>query len=176
MTRAAGFVRGASAFVAPTATVRGDVRLGAWSSIWFRAVVRAHAGSVDVGERSNVQDGAVLVGIGQATVIGADVTIGHRAMLIGCRVGDHCLIGNASTVLSGAVLPPWTFVTVGSCVGPELRIPEGSLVTGRPARVLRPIADRERALMASAPAHYVQLLQAYRGSGTRPLVGTGSST
>jgi carbonic anhydrase/acetyltransferase-like protein (isoleucine patch superfamily) len=147
-------------FIAPTAVVGDDVVLGENASVWFHACVRTAGDAVTVGERTNVQDHAVIIGAGR-TAIGADVTIGHRARLFGCAVGDHSLIGNASTVLAGTELPPWTFVAVGAVVGSGLVIPEGSLLAGNPARVLRPITPQERGFMSSAADHYVQLVQGY---------------
>lgn len=138
-----------------------EVVLGADTSVWFHAALRAEGGAVVVGERTNVQDHAVVIGGGRVTRIGSDVTIGHRARLFGCTVGDHSLIGNASTLLAGTELPAWTFVAVGSVVGPGLTIPEGSLLAGRPARVLRPITAEERGFMSSAGDHYVLLVEGY---------------
>jgi carbonic anhydrase/acetyltransferase-like protein (isoleucine patch superfamily) len=144
---------GRATFVAPSASVIGDVVLGDESSVWFGTVLRGDVFPIRIGARSNVQDNAVVhvTGGQAATSLGDDVTIGHMALIHGCTVGNRCLIGMGSTVLDGAVIEDDCLVAAGSLVPPRMRIPTGSLAMGRPARVVRVLspADLEHIREAS---------------------------
>ena len=155
-----------SAWVAGTATVRGDVTLGEDVSVWFGAVLRGDEAPVTVGDRTNIQDGAVLhVSAGFPCVVGADVTIGHGAVVHGCTVEDGALIGIRATVLDGAVIGAGAMVGAGAVVPPGMRVPPGMLALGVPARVAGPLTDSQRAAGPRAVSNYVARKEMYRRGG-----------
>jgi carbonic anhydrase/acetyltransferase-like protein (isoleucine patch superfamily) len=132
------------AFVAPGARVVGDVAIGAGASVWYNAVVRAERAPVVIGERSNVQDGASLhVDADSGVTIGRDVSIGHNAVVHGCRIGDGSLVGMGAVVLSGAVIGEHSLVAGGAVVLGGTVVPPRSLVAGVPAAVRRSLTDEE---------------------------------
>jgi carbonic anhydrase/acetyltransferase-like protein (isoleucine patch superfamily) len=142
---------GEGAFIAPGASVVADVRLGLGVSVWYGAVLRGDIAPVIIGDRSNVQDGTVIhVADDGPCLVGADVVVGHRAMLHACRVDDACLIGMQATVLDDAVIGLGSIVGAGAVVTPRTIIPPYSLVLGVPAKVVRTLdpgaADEHRAL------------------------------
>lgn len=146
----------ASSFVAPGAVVIGRVSIGAESSIWYGAVLRGDEEEIRIGDRSNIQDCVVVhTTCGQgATIIGSDVTIGHRAVLHGCRIGDGAMIGIGAIVLDGAVVEPGAVVAAGAVVAPGKVVGSGALWAGCPAREVRPIKPAEIAFLRDNPAHY----------------------
>jgi carbonic anhydrase/acetyltransferase-like protein (isoleucine patch superfamily) len=161
-----------SAFIHPLAAVMGDVTLGARASVWPTAVIRADSAAITVGADTNVQDGAVLhVDRGFPMVIGARVSIGHRAVLHGATVEDDCLIAMGAILLNGVVVGAGSLVGAGAVCREGMRIPPRSVVLGVPARVARDatseITDRIRRTMES----YL-LLQAEYRAGKYPLLGT----
>jgi carbonic anhydrase/acetyltransferase-like protein (isoleucine patch superfamily) len=142
---------GEGVFIAPGAAVVADVRLGLGVSVWYGAVLRGDIAPVIIGDRSNVQDGTVIhVADDGPCLVGADVVVGHRAMLHACRVEDACLIGMQATVLDDAVIGFGSIVGAGAVVTPRTVIPPHSLVLGMPAKVVRTLdekaADENRAL------------------------------
>jgi carbonic anhydrase/acetyltransferase-like protein (isoleucine patch superfamily) len=142
---------GEGAFIAPGASVVADVRLGVGVSVWYGAVLRGDIAPVVIGDRSNIQDGTVIhVADDGPCLVGADVVVGHRAMLHACRVEDACLIGMQATVLDDAVIGFGSVVGAGAVVTPRTIIPPHSLVLGMPAKVVRTLdekaADEHRAL------------------------------
>jgi carbonic anhydrase/acetyltransferase-like protein (isoleucine patch superfamily) len=151
------------AFIAPNATLIGDVRIGAGSSVWFGCVLRGDVGFIRVGERSNVQDLACIHmtdGLSNTT-IGDDVTIGHGAILHGCTVEDGALIGMGAILLDGVVVGKDSVVAAGALVPPRTVIPPGSMVKGSPAKVVRAATEEERAMGRQGAAHYVAGARAY---------------
>jgi carbonic anhydrase/acetyltransferase-like protein (isoleucine patch superfamily) len=153
-------------FIAPNATVIGDVRVGDQSSVWFGTVVRGDVYPIRIGARTNIQDNSVVhvTGGKEKTTIGDDVTIGHLALIHGCTIGHRCLIGMGSVVLDGAVIEDDCLIAAGSLIPPRTRIPSGSFVVGRPARVLRTLTEDDRELIRDASARYVALAHELRGS------------
>jgi carbonic anhydrase/acetyltransferase-like protein (isoleucine patch superfamily) len=152
-----------SAFVAAGASVVGDVRVGAQASIWFGCVLRGDLASIEIGVRSNVQDGTVIhVGDQDPTRIGDDVVVGHRAVLHGCTIGDRCLIGMQATILDGAKIGHGSIV--GSCalVTAASEIPPNSLVLGVPAKVVRQLDPGQEAFTEQLAAKYCRLAHNYR--------------
>jgi gamma-carbonic anhydrase len=149
---------GRGVFVAPNASIIGDVVVGEQSSIWFGTVVRGDAFPIRIGDRTNVQDNTVIhiTGGKAKTTIGDDVTIGHLAIIHGCTIGNRCLIGMGSVVLDGAVIEDDCFVAAGSLVPPGMRVPSRSLVMGRPAKVVRVLAEADHEAIRDAGALYVQ--------------------
>lgn len=151
------------AWAAPTTTLIGRVRLEGQASVWYGAVLRADLETITVGERSNIQDGCVLhADPGLPVSIGAGVTVGHRAVVHGCTVGDGCLIGMGSVVLNGATIGDNSLVAAGATVLEGTEIPEGSLVAGTPAKVRRALTDEEREALQLSADQYVQLAQRHR--------------
>lgn len=161
-----------SAYIHPLAAVMGDVALGARVSVWPTAVIRADTAAITIGADTNVQDGAVLhVDTGFPLVIGARVSIGHRAVLHGATVEDDCLIAMGAILLNGVVVGAGSLVGAGAVCREGMRIPPRSVVLGVPARVAREatseITDRIRHTMEG----YL-LLQADYRAGKYPLMGT----
>jgi carbonic anhydrase/acetyltransferase-like protein (isoleucine patch superfamily) len=157
-------VIGEGVFLAPNATIIGDVELGDHASVWFGAVLRGDVGRIRVGKRSNVQDNAVLHmtdGLSH-TLVGDDVTIGHGAILHGCVVGDRCLVGMGSVLLDNASIGDESVVAAGSLVAPRLVAPARSLVRGSPAKVVREVSEAERGMGLYGAAHYVEKAREYR--------------
>jgi gamma-carbonic anhydrase len=144
-------------WIAPSATVIGDVVLGEASSVWFGAVLRGDVCPIRIGARTNIQDNAVIHVTNRTapTNVGSDVTIGHLALLHGCTVGDRCLVGMGSVVLDGAVLEDECLVGAGALVPPGMRVASQSLVLGRPARRVRTLTETELAQIRSAADQYV---------------------
>jgi carbonic anhydrase/acetyltransferase-like protein (isoleucine patch superfamily) len=156
-----------AAFVAPGAFVIGDVTLGADASIWYHTTVRGDINWIRIGRRTNIQDGCVLhVDSGEwPTLVGDEVTVGHRAVLHGCTVEDRCLIGMGAIVLNGAVIGASSIVAAGAVVLEGRHIPPRSLVAGIPAQIVRKLdASVDREFLRSAD-HYVELAAAHRALG-----------
>ena len=153
-----------AAWVAPGAFVIGDVTLGAEASVWFNAVLRGDSDAVRVGARTNIQDGSVLhTDRGSPCVLGEDCTVGHLAVVHGCRIGDRCLIGMGAVVLSGAEIGDESLVAAGALVPEGGSYPPRSLLAGAPVRRLREISedDLERLIRPNA-RHYIDYARAYR--------------
>ncbi|KQN37401.1 acetyltransferase [Sphingomonas sp. Leaf407] len=153
----------ADAWVAPSADLIGAVRLGAQASVWFGATIRADNGPIVVGARSNIQDGAVLHGDpGAPLTVGEDCTIGHRAILHGCTIGDRVLIGMGATILNHAVIADDCVVGAGALVTEGKSFPPGSLIVGSPARAVRTLTDEQLAGLRLSAAVYVAKAKHYR--------------
>jgi len=131
-------------WIAPSADLIGDVRLAEGSSVWFRAVIRADNTPIVIGERSNVQDGAMLHSDpGSPLTVGADVTIGHHAILHGCTIGNGALVGMGAIVLNGAIIGEGCLVGAGALVTEGKTFPPRSLIVGSPAKAKRELTDAE---------------------------------
>ncbi|HEU4619230.1 MAG TPA: gamma carbonic anhydrase family protein [Gammaproteobacteria bacterium] len=150
-------------FAAPTASVIGRVRLGRDVSIWFGAVLRGDSEAISIGDRSNVQDNAVVHVDGDApTDVGADVTIGHAAIVHGCRVGDFSLIGINATILSHAVIGRYCIVGAHALVTEGKQFPDRSLIVGVPAKRIREVTEEEMRMLEASAEHYVEMGRRYR--------------
>jgi carbonic anhydrase/acetyltransferase-like protein (isoleucine patch superfamily) len=150
-------------FIAPNATVLGDVTLNAQSSIWFGAVVRGDTDSIIVGARSNIQDLSVLhTDSGIKCRVGDRVTVGHAAIVHGCTIEDDVLIGMRAVVLNRAVIGAESIVAAGALVPEGMIIPPRSLVMGMPAKVVRPITPADLERIHYAAQHYVEASAAFR--------------
>ena len=152
-----------TAFVADTATLIGDVTLGARSSVWFGAVLRGDVFHIRIGEETSIQDNAVIhVTHDQyATEVGSRVTVGHGVTLHGCTVGDLCIVGMGAIVLDQAVIGDRSIVGAGALVTPGTKIPPGHLAVGSPARPKRPLTEEELSWLESSAQHYVELARGY---------------
>jgi len=155
-----------SAWIAPGAVVTGDVSLGPRSSVWFNTVIRGDTAAVSIGADTNVQDNSTVhVDADFPAVIGARVTVGHRAIIHGCVIEDDCLIGMGSVILSGAKIGRGSLVGAASLVREGQEIPAGSLVVGAPARVAGQVGDAHRQAIARGTQHYVELSRSYLERG-----------
>ncbi len=156
-------ITGDDFFVADNATVVGNVRIENNASIWFNAVIRGDNELITIGENSNVQDGSVLhTDPGVPLVIGKNVTVGHKVMLHGCVIGDNSLIGINSVILNGAKIGKNCLVGANSLVTEGKEIPDGSLVMGSPAKVIKQLsADQQQKLALSAET-YVQNFKRFK--------------
>ena len=155
-------------WVAPNATVVGQVVLKKNCSIWFGAVLRADNDIIEIGENSNVQDNSVLhVDSGAPMRIGRDVTIGHMAMLHGADVGDGSLIGIGAILLNGCRIGRGCIIGAGALVTEGREIPDGMLAVGAPARAVRPVTEAEQAMLAHSAQHYVDNWRRY-AAGLQP--------
>ena len=151
-------------FIAPSADVIGEVEIGADSSIWFGCVVRGDIHFITIGKRTNIQDLSMLhvthftkddKSDGNPTVIGDDVTIGHRVMLHGCEIKNACLIGMSATILDGAVIGEESIVGANSLVTKGKKFPPRSLIVGSPAKLARELNDEEVASLYKSSQNYV---------------------
>lgn len=150
-------------FVAPSAAVIGRVTLGRDASIWFGTVLRGDSNVIRIGERTNVQDNAVIhVDADAPATIGNEVTIGHAAVVHGCTIGDRTLIGINATILSHAVIGAHCIVGAGALITERKQFPDGSLIIGAPARRARELTPAEIAMLAESAAHYAELGRRYR--------------
>ena len=153
----------ASAFVAPTAQLVGDVELQARSSVWYTAVLRAEFDPIVLGERSNLQDGVVVhTDTGKPARIGSGVSVGHRAVLHGCTIENDCLIGMGSVVLNGAVIGQGSLIAAGAVVQEGALIPPRSLVAGVPGKVRRELSHEEVDKIRHNAEIYVDLARLHR--------------
>jgi carbonic anhydrase/acetyltransferase-like protein (isoleucine patch superfamily) len=158
------------AYVDAAATVIGDVTIGAGASLWPGVVARGDIHRIEIGARTNIQDGSILhvthdsefAPGGHPLIIGAGVTVGHRVVLHACAVGDFCLVGMGSIVLDGAVLEPRVLLGAGSVVAPGKQLEGGYLWLGTPARCVRPLTDAEQAYLDYSANYYAELGQRHR--------------
>lgn len=150
------------ALVAKNAVVVGDVRLGTGTNVWFTCVLRGDDEPISIGARSNVQDGSVVhVDFGYPVTIGEDVTIGHKAMIHGCEIGDGALIGMGAILLTGCKVGAHSIIGAGALVPEGMVIPPRSLVVGLPAKVRREVTEAERERMVFSAEHYVERARNY---------------
>lgn len=161
---------GHGVWVAPNATVIGDVRLGDGASVWWNAVLRGDNDPITIGAGTNIQDGSVLhTDLGVPLTLGRDVTVGHLVMLHGCTVGDGALIGIGSVILNRAVIGAHSLVGARSLV-PEGKVyPDGVLLMGSPAKVVRELTEEEIAKLEKSARHYEENARRYRET-LQPLV------
>lgn len=152
-----------SAWVADSAQVMGNVELADDASIWFGAVLRGDTETIRIGRRSNVQDSSVLhADMGMPLVVGDDVTVGHKVMLHGCTIGDGALIGIGAIVLNGARIGKGCLVGAGALVTEGKEFPDGSMILGSPARVVRELTAEQRDGLRLSALHYVENARRYR--------------
>lgn len=154
--------------VQPGAQIIGDVEIGADSSIWFNVVLRGDVHYIRIGARSNIQDNVTVhVTTGTwPTLVGDDVTVGHGAILHGCRIGNRCLIGMGAIVMDNAQIGDDCLVAAGALVTPGTVIPPGHLVLGSPAKVGRVLRPGEHEHIARSARGYVELAASYRRQGS----------
>ncbi|MEU9667564.1 gamma carbonic anhydrase family protein [Streptomyces bobili] len=150
------------AFVAPTASVIGDVTLAAGASVWYGAVLRGDVERISVGAQSNIQDNCTLhADPGFPLTVGERVSVGHNAVVHGASVGDDCLIGMGATVLNGAVIGAGSLVAAQALVPQGMEVPPGSLVAGVPAKIRRELTEEERQGVTLNGTLYADLAKAH---------------
>lgn len=153
----------ASAYVAHGATLLGAVKIGARANVWPGAILRADIEEILIGEGSSIQDGVCIhLADDLPTVVGAFVTVGHRAVLHGCRIGDGCLIGMNSTVLDGAEIGARSIVAAGAVVPPRMKVPAGSMVVGCPAKIKKALSEEEQAALRLWAEKYLVVSAAHK--------------
>jgi carbonic anhydrase/acetyltransferase-like protein (isoleucine patch superfamily) len=154
---------GERVFVAPTAHLTGDLEAGDDCSFWFATAARGDVNFIRIGARTNVQDGTILHVTHEThpLVVGDDVVIGHSCTIHGCTLETACLIGIGARVLDGAVVESGAMVAAGALVPPRMRVTSGMLALGAPAKLVRPLSDRERDEIAAIAARYVGVKDAY---------------
>ena len=154
-----------TALIVPTATIIGDVTIGADSSVWFQVVVRGDVNYIRIGSRTNIQDGTVVHVTNRThpTIIGNDVTVGHNVTLHGCTVGDRCLIGIGAILLDGAEIGDDSMIGAGALITPGTVVPPGSLVIGAPAKVKRQLNDKEIEHLKQSASNYLEYMKSYQG-------------
>lgn len=149
-------------FIAPGSHVIGSVILEKGSSVWFNAVLRGDCDEIRIGENTNIQDGSVLhTDENVPLTIGKGVTVGHKVMLHGCQIGDYSLIGINAVVLNGAKIGKYCLIGANSLVTENMQIPDGSVVMGSPAKVVKQLPEEHYRLLEKSAAHYVKSAENY---------------
>ena len=162
----------ASVYIDEQALVVGEVSIGEDSSVWPMSVVRGDVNSIEIGERTNIQDGSVLhvthdseyAEGGMPLVIGSDVTVGHKVILHACQVEDGCLIGMGATVLDGALIRAGSMIGAGALVPPGKVLESGYLYLGSPVKQVRELTEKEKRFLEYSAAHYVRLKNRHKAS------------
>ncbi|XP_066311789.1 gamma carbonic anhydrase 1, mitochondrial-like isoform X2 [Miscanthus floridulus] len=164
------------AFVAPSASLIGDVQVGPGASIWYGCVLRGDGNNIQIGSGTNIQDNSLvhvaksnLSGKVFPTIIGNNVTVGHSAVLQGCTVEDEAFVGMGATLLDGVVVEKHGMVAAGALVRQNTRIPCGEVWGGNPAKFLRKLTDDEIAFIAESAANYSSLSKAHADENAKPL-------
>jgi carbonic anhydrase/acetyltransferase-like protein (isoleucine patch superfamily) len=151
-----------SAFIAETAVLIGDVRVGPYASIWYNTVIRADLTRIEIGAYSNIQDGTVIhLEKDHPCIIGEYVTVGHMAMLHGCEIEDDCLIGMNAVILTGAKIGKGSIIAAGALIPEGKIIPEKSLVMGMPGKIIRKVTDDDFSGHQGA-LNYVGYMKSYQ--------------
>jgi len=158
-------------WIAPSADIIGDVEIGEDSSVWFGCVIRGDVHYIKIGKRTSIQDMSMIhvthfkkekkIGDGYPTIIGDDVTIAHRVMLHGCKIGNACLIGMSATILDGAEIGDESIVGAGALVTGGKKFPPRSLILGSPAKAIRTLTDEEVAKIYDNAKNYVNYKNDY---------------
>lgn len=155
----------ADVFVAPTAVIIGDVEIGEGSSVWFGVVIRGDVEAIRIGRRTNIQENVVIhADPGVPTTVGDEVTVGHGAIVHGCRVASRAQIGMGAVVLNGASVGSGTLIGAGAVVPEGAEIPPGAVALGVPAKVRRESTQEERQGLLASAEHYAQRGRAMRAA------------
>jgi len=150
-------------WIAPSASVMGNVALKQNASIWWGAVLRGDNDPITIGENSNIQDGSVLhTDAGIPLTIGANVTVGHMVMLHGCTIGDGSLIGIGSIILNGAKIGKNCLIGAGALITEGKEIPDNSMVVGAPGKIIREVSEHQAMILQASALHYVENWKRYR--------------
>jgi len=157
-------VWGENCFIAPNATIVGDVSIGNNCSVWFNAVIRGDVNTITIGNDSNIQDGAVIHATYQKakTFIGSRVSVGHNAIVHGCTLKDHVLVGMGAIVMDDAVVEEYCIIAAGSVILERTICESGYLYAGIPAKKIKPITEEQRALLNKLPDNYIMYADWFR--------------
>jgi len=155
---------GDNCFIAPNATIVGNVVMGNNCSVWFNAVVRGDVNSISIGNDSNIQDGAVIHATYQkaSTTIGNRVSVGHNAIVHGCTLNDHVLVGMGAIVMDDVVVEEYCIIAAGSVVLERTICESGFLYAGTPAKKIKPVTEEQRALLNKLPDNYIMYSDWFR--------------
>lgn len=155
---------GENSYVAPSADLIGDVRIGRDCSIWFNTTLRGDVMPIIIGDETNIQDNTVLHGTFKkcGAVLGNRVTVGHSVVLHGCKIGDLVLIGMGTVIMDEAEIPSRSIVGAGSLVTENAKFPEGHLIMGRPAKAVRPLTEKELAFLPQSANNYIEYKKWYK--------------
>lgn len=155
---------GDNCFIAPNATIVGDVTMGTNCSVWFNAVIRGDVNTITIGNDSNIQDGAVIHAtyLKAATTIGNRVSVGHNAIVHGCILKDHVLVGMGAIIMDNAVVEEYCIIGAGSVVLENTSCETGFLYAGTPAKKIKPITEEQRALLNKLPDNYIMYSDWFR--------------
>ena len=155
---------GENCFIAPNATIVGDVVMGNNCSVWFNAVIRGDVNSISIGNDSNIQDGAVIHATYQkaSTTIGNRVSVGHNAIVHGCTLNDHVLVGMGAIVMDDVVVEEYCIIAAGSVVLERTICESGFLYAGTPAKKIKPVTEEQRALLNKLPDNYIMYSDWFR--------------
>lgn len=155
---------GSDCFIAPNATIVGDVLMGNNCSVWFNAVIRGDVNSITIGNETNIQDGAVIHAtyLKASTIIGNRVSIGHNAIVHGCILKDNILVGMGAIIMDNALVDEYCIIAAGSVVLENTRCESGYIYAGTPAKKIKPITDEQRALLNKLPDNYIMYADWFR--------------
>lgn len=152
-----------TAWIAPSADLIGNIDIGEDSSVWFGCVIRSDVNEVKIGKRTNIQDlSCIHTDTNTKTILGDNVTIGHKVMLHGCKIGDNCLIGMSATILDDAEIGEGSIVGANSLVTSGKKFPPRSLIMGSPAKVVKELSEEEVQKLIDHAGHYVEYKNEYR--------------
>lgn len=156
-----------TAFIAPTASIIGDVKIGSGSGVWYNCVLRGDMNEIHIGENSNVQDGTIIhvASLGQGTYIGSRVSIGHLALIHACTIEDDAMIGMQATVMDGVTVEAGALVAAGSLVPPGKRVMKGQMWAGTPAKYVRDVSESDQGMIDYIWPVYRDLAGEYIDSG-----------
>ena len=159
---------GEKTYVAPSADIIGDVRIGKNCSVWFNTTLRGDVMPIVIGDETNIQDNTVIHGTYKkcGAVIGNKVTVGHSVILHGCKIGDLVLIGMGTVIMDQAEIPSRCIVGAGSLVTEGAKFPEGHLILGRPAKAVRPLNEKELAFLPQSAQNYMDYMKWYDQGGS----------
>ena len=152
-----------SVFVAESADIIGDVKIGKNSSVWYNTVLRVDEHAIRIGENTNIQDGTVVhVGLDVDTVIGDNVTVGHNALVHGCKIGNNSLVGMGAIVLNGAEIGEFCMIGAGALVTQNKKFPDGMLIIGSPAKAVRELTEEEKQSLIKSADDYCANAQKHK--------------
>lgn len=145
-------------YLAPSAEVIGDVEIGEYSSMWFHTLARGDVHYIRIGKYTNIQDGTIIhvTQENAPAILGDYITVGHRALIHGCTIGDYCLVGMGAIILDGAEIGSHTLVAAGTLVPPGFKAPENVVLMGQPAKIKRKIGKKEKEMIEVGWKHYLE--------------------
>ena len=154
---------GDNVYIAPTAVVVGDVRIGSRSSVWYNAVLRGDINYISIGEDTNIQDGVIgHLADDFPLIVGNRVTVGHGAIIHACTIEDECLIGMNATILGGAMIGKNSIIAAGSLVPAGTQVPEGSLFAGVPGKVKKNLSEKQQSSLAGWANKYLEVAKVHK--------------